>query len=378
MIEYMDSAMLAIQAALGARKLYGHDHPSAQRYLDQAWDSLRIMLSKRRNVRLVRLGDSLLFDDAPLPSCARLKDGIVRLFDDHGIEWIEFESGLSCEQLTRVVTQLERSAWSFGQLGTPRVRVGRLARSAPTAAAALVRPQSLLTPQNHVQELKQIWTHLHHEKQVDHRLSDLVESVRRAVPAAAAVWRQMAQVKDHDEYTFVHTVNVGILSAALAECVGMNANQVCDITFAALLHDVGKQHTPLRILSKPDRLTDSERKVMERHTVDGATILLARPNVPDFAPIVALEHHANLDGSGYPKLGRGRRPHLASQIVHIADIFDALRTNRPYRAAMSVEKVKEILDNCSGTSFDGVLLDVFLDAVVRVSEPPVDAAAKAA
>jgi putative nucleotidyltransferase with HDIG domain len=367
MIEQMDSVMLAIQACLGARRLYGHDHAAAQRHLEQACEKLRDVLSKQLTVRLVRIHDSLLFDDLPLPSSARMKDGITRLLTDHGIEWIEFENGVNREQLTRLVTQLERGVSSYSPIGTQRVKVGRLAGST-TAVPSILLPDSLQTPQNHVVELKEIWTHLHQENKVDHRLSDLVESVRRAVPAAAAVWRQMALIKDHDEYTFVHTVNVGILSAALAEAVGMNANQVCDITFAALLHDVGKQHTPPQILSKPGKLTDEERKQMERHTVDGAIILLERPNVPDFAPIVAFEHHANLDGTGYPNLGRGRRPHLASQIVHIADIFDALRTNRPYRAAISVEKVKQILSNGAGTSFDGVLLDVFLDGVVQISE----------
>jgi len=377
MIEIMDSAMLAIQACLGARKLYGDSHGAASRQLDQAWESLRNLLGQRVNVRLVRIHDSLLFDDLPLPSCPRLKDGITRLLTEHGIEWIEFENGLNRDHLARLLKQLERAVSAYSPLGTQRIKVGRLARSTSMAPAILL-PDAQLSPQNHVLELKEIWTGLHKVEQVDHRLTDLVESVRRAVPAAAAVWRQMAQVKDHDEYTFVHTVNVAILSAALAEAVGMNPNQVCDLTFAALLHDVGKQHTPLQILSKPGKLTDSERKQMERHTVDGAAILLGRLNVPDFAPVVAFEHHANLDGSGYPNLGRGRYPHLASQIVHIADIFDALRTNRPYRAAMSVEKVKEILTDGAGRSFDGVLLDVFLDSVVQVSDPQPESRQQAA
>ena len=132
----------------------------------------------------------------------------------------------------------------------------------------------------------------------------------------------------------MHTVNVAILSAALGEAVGMRPNQVFDLTLAALLHDVGKQHTPLAILNKPGKLDDGERQQMEQHASVGAALLLARRGVPDVAPIVAMEHHANVDGTGYPRLRRNARPHVASQIVHVADVFDALRTNRPYRAAM--------------------------------------------
>jgi putative two-component system response regulator len=111
---------------------------------------------------------------------------------------------------------------------------------------------------------------------------------------------------------------------------------------------------------------------MERHTVDGAAILLVRPGVPDFAPIVAMEHHANLDGTGYPRLPRDQRPHLASQIVHVCDIFDALRTNRPYRAALEAPKVRSMLLELAGKAFDTPLVNLFLERVVKVPATPAD------
>ena len=148
----------------------------------------------------------------------------------------------------------------------------------------------------------------------------------------------------------------------------MSEEQVFQLTVAALLHDVGKQHTPLDILNKAGKLEDTERRKMERHTLDGAAILLKRRGVPEVAPIVAFEHHANLDGTGYPNLGR-TRPHLASQIVHIADVFDALRTNRPYRAAMDPNQVRSILLEGSGKFFDQNLLNLFLERVVKLRSP---------
>jgi putative nucleotidyltransferase with HDIG domain len=163
-------------------------------------------------------------------------------------------------------------------------------------------------------------------------------------------------------------VNVAILSAALAEAVGMSQNQVFELILAALLHDVGKQRTPLEILNKPGMLDALERKRMEQHTVDGAAILLSRRGVPDVAPIVAYEHHANVDGTGYPGRIPGG-PHLASQIVHVADVFDALRTNRPYRAALDEAKVRSILMEGAGKSFDPALVDLFLERVVKLSTP---------
>jgi putative two-component system response regulator len=117
---------------------------------------------------------------------------------------------------------------------------------------------------------------------------------------------------------------------------------------------------------------------MERHTVDGAAILMSRPGCPDFAPIVAFEHHANIDGTGYPNLPRSKRPHLASQIVHVADVFDALRTNRPYRAALDAEKVRGMLLDAAGKSFDTALVNLFLERVVKLSPGPGQQATKVA
>ena len=95
-------------------------------------------------------------------------------------------------------------------------------------------------------------------------------------------------------------------------------------------------------------------------------MFLAERGVPDVAAIVAFEHHANVDGTGYPRLGRGARPHLASQIVHVADVFDALRTNRPYRTAMDAVTVRGVLLEGAGKAFDPALVDLFLERVVKL------------
>jgi response regulator RpfG family c-di-GMP phosphodiesterase len=88
------------------------------------------------------------------------------------------------------------------------------------------------------------------------------------------------------------------------------------------------------------------------------------------APIVAYEHHANVDGTGYPRLPAGGKPHLASQIVHVADVFDALRTNRPYRAAMDDARVRQILSDGAGKLFDPALVELFLEHVIAPAFKP--------
>jgi putative nucleotidyltransferase with HDIG domain len=362
------------------------------------------MLDERSALRLVRLEQALVFDDIELPSSSKLAETLTHRLAAHGIEWLEFRAGLARPELVTLLEQLERPPGSVLRGGTTHIKLGQVGRdSGATAlpdgdavanadAAAVLAAigggtsgggvsggaNRVMTMDDIVRQFRDAWESLRRStrhgdntgrtgERADQRLGDLVETIRLAVAVGSDVCAQLAQVKNHDEYTFVHTVNVSILSAALGEAVGMRPNQVFDLTLAALLHDVGKQHIPLAILNKPGKLDDGERQQMEQHTGVGAALLLSRRGVPDVAPIVAMEHHANVDGTGYPRMRRNTRPHVASQIVHVADVFDALRTNRPYRAAMDDARVRAILLDGAGKQFDAALIDLFL---TRVVTPP--------
>jgi putative nucleotidyltransferase with HDIG domain len=179
----------------------------------------------------------------------------------------------------------------------------------------------------------------------------------------------LAPLKQHDEYTFVHTINVAILSTALSEAIGFDSCAAHEVSIAAMLHDVGKQVIPAEILNKDGLFNPEERRIMEQHPVEGARILINTPNIPDLATIVAYEHHVRADGSGYPKMPRGWKLNLASRVVQLTDVFDALRTDRPYRQGMPVPKIVELMKSDVGTFFDADLLQIFLARVVSRGIP---------
>jgi HD-GYP domain-containing protein (c-di-GMP phosphodiesterase class II) len=108
---------------------------------------------------------------------------------------------------------------------------------------------------------------------------------------------------------------------------------------------------------------------MEIHPVEGARMLINTPGVPDLAPIVAFEHHIRPDGGGYPKVPRGWRLSLASRVVQLVDVFDALRTNRTYRPGLPLPRIVEVMKSEVGTFFDADLLQVFLQEVVSRGLP---------
>jgi len=139
---------------------------------------------------------------------------------------------------------------------------------------------------------------------------------------------------------------------ALAEYLGLGARDVRTFGVAGLLHDLGKVRVPVEILNKPGKLTDDERLVMQRHTVDGARIIISSDRDLDLAAAVAYEHHIMIDGGGYPRPHYHRECHRASKLVHICDVYDALRTNRPYREAWDPERVLAYLEERAGKEFE--------------------------
>ena len=127
-----------------------------------------------------------------------------------------------------------------------------------------------------------------------------VEGLAEAVTQNRTALVALTAMRNYDNYTFTHMVNVSILTMGQARALGIDGRLLREFGLSALMHDIGKVRTPKEILNKPDKLTDEEFVIMRRHTVDGAEILRRTPEMPILAPVVAFEHHLRLDGTGYP------------------------------------------------------------------------------
>jgi putative nucleotidyltransferase with HDIG domain len=143
----------------------------------------------------------------------------------------------------------------------------------------------------------------------------------------------------------------------------MDGTLLREFGFAALMHDIGKVQTPQDVLNKPDKLTNEEFDIMQRHVVDGAHILRRTPEMPALAPIVAFEHHLRQDLSGYPRNIGHRTLNLCTQIVSIADVYDALRSNRVYREGLPSERIKSIMGKKEDPAFNQKLLRRFINLI---------------
>jgi HD-GYP domain-containing protein (c-di-GMP phosphodiesterase class II) len=175
----------------------------------------------------------------------------------------------------------------------------------------------------------------------------------------------LTNIKNHDEYTLNHSVNVCLLATALGRRLGLSRAELVELGMAAFFHDLGKTETPLAILNKPGRLTDDEREIMEQHPFHGAEKLILLKEfrrLPLRAIHVALEHHIKEDLSGYPRYFKKDDVNLFSKIVKVVDVFDAITTKRIYRSKdfTRAEALSLMLEQ-SGTEFNPVILKAFVN-----------------
>ncbi|MFQ5680363.1 MAG: HD-GYP domain-containing protein [Gemmatimonadota bacterium] len=183
----------------------------------------------------------------------------------------------------------------------------------------------------------------------------------------------LLHIKSTDQYTSAHCINVSILSMALAEYLQFSEPEVRGIGEAALLHDIGKTKIPLEVLNKPGKLTPTEREIIERHPGEGARLLLGsaggRRGADELTAVVAYEHHMHWAGDGgYPAKRYERKPHRFSRLVQVCDVYDALRTRRPFRAPLASEAALEFLRQRAGSEFDPDFARAFRE-MMRSWEP---------
>jgi HD-GYP domain-containing protein (c-di-GMP phosphodiesterase class II) len=383
MLHEIDHALLALRAALVARSVYGDDHPAIGEHETRAAELLTTVLAKVNPVVVLILGDLMTFQDQPLPSSAQLSATLGVELRRHGVECVSFQRGLSVGDLHDILDQIHAPAQDRPLLGRGGIRLGVIESGAAPGHARL--PDDPSRPRSRwghdIVAIESAWssiyTHQGKSGGADH-LVGVVANICTVVGTERSLLLPLAELKTHDEYTFVHTINVGLTAACLAHEAGFTQQEVHDIAISALLHDLGKKLVPSEILNKNGPLDERELREVRRHPVEGARLIIEAGDLPTVASIVAIEHHMNLDGTGYPAAPRRWQIHPASQVVHIADVFDALRTHRPYRRAMSLVEAVETMSKHSGVWFDKELFSVFVHRVAHRCGGPPAATAKAA
>lgn len=196
-------------------------------------------------------------------------------------------------------------------------------------------------------------------------ISKLVDDLLNSILNSADILTILTDTLLYDEYIYQHSFQVTLYSLAIAKELGYSQNDLKVIGMGALLHDVGKIMVPSEVILKPGRLTDEEFETMKQHARFGFDILRNLHTVTLLVAHCAFQHHERLDGSGYPRGLVDYEIHPYAKIIAVADVFDAVTSNRVYREKMLPSKGIEIIEAGRGTMFDAQVVDAFIKSVVH-------------
>src|SRR4029077_18000802 len=290
---------------------------------------------------------------------------LLRRLQAAGVERIVIDREVGHEEVNALVTalaSLDRRD-STGQLelpATPHIHVGRiqLEQRVDTALADTAAIRTMYADAGKMAE--RLWDQSAKEGRPDPGAArGMVDTLAQAVAQNRTALIALTALKNHDNYTVPHMVNVSILTMAQARALGIDGPLLREFGLSGLMHDIGKVRTPKEILNKPGKLTDDEFVIMRRHVVDGAEILRRTPEMPILAPVVAFEHHLRLDGSGYPFTVKRESLNLGSMLCAISDVYDAMRSQRSYQQAYPTDRILAVLKKNEGTQFDQNLVRRF-------------------
>ncbi len=299
---------------------------------------------------------------------------LMEEFEGHELEALAFRPGLTLEELDRFMPLLARR--EKAPAGSPFDRLQAACDAADVTHVALERSSSRKTLSSLNRSTARLFflaiAHLkdsfeRNERNLGvkaHTTRRLMQSIYNHIVDNESFVFGMTNLKNYDEYTLNHSVNVCLLATALGRRLGLSRSELVDLGIAAFFHDLGKIDMPVEILNKPDKLSPEERELMERHPFKGAeklVLLKESRRLPLQAIHVAMEHHLKQDRGGYPHYFRAGDVNVFSKIVKVVDYFDAVTTKRVYRQeAFTRSEALSLMAELAGSEFHPAILKAFI------------------
>ena len=363
-----DEVLRRFAASLRSAQLYSPGHPIIGRNLESLSGAFQLLHSLQPSVVIGLVGEEVIVDDMPMARADTLGP-LVRRLQQSGVDRITVDRGVTAGEIATfvsAVTTIDARNGDGAEAFPPmaHIRVGRVTveqrvESSLTDMATIKRLYS-----DAVTVASDVWDSAQSEGRPDATVArTMIDGLAQAVAQNRTALLALTTLKNYDNYTFTHMVNVSILTMGQARGLGMDGALLREFGLAALMHDIGKVRTPIDMLNKAEKLTDAEFAIMKRHTVDGAEILRMTPEVPALAPVVAFEHHLRIDGSGYPDGVSRSSLNIGTMLCSIADVYDAMRSQRSYQQSFPTDRILAVLKRNDGTQFDQHLVRRFVQLI---------------
>jgi putative nucleotidyltransferase with HDIG domain len=367
-VAMFEDLLRRIASGVRNAQLYAPDHPLVARNMAGLVSVLTTLHQQQPSIAVGIVGSDLVVADTAMHKLSATMTELIRKLKENKVERIAFERGVTQEEIVALVQNLSRLGGKAAgdadrDLSSAHIRVGRLqsgdTRKQDGIASDIAAIRQMYS--SAVASAEVAWDSAEIEGMPDAPAAlQTVEGLADAVMQNRTALVALTAMRNYDNYTFTHMVNVSILAMAQARALGIDGRLLREFGMSALMHDIGKVRTPKDILNKPDKLTDAEFVIMRRHVVDGAEILRRTPEMPILAPVVAFEHHLRLDGSGYPFTVQRASMNLGSMLCAIADVYDAMRSQRIYQQAHPTDRIMAVLKRNEGAQMDQHLVRRFV------------------
>jgi HD-GYP domain-containing protein (c-di-GMP phosphodiesterase class II) len=357
-MEEAKNFITSLMVAASNCSLYTKEHDAFDDLAKKAYSKLSGIIEHSMDIMLIE--DELIINKTPARDLGIHGMNLIKRLKRKGVSRINIMQGITVSEIKQLIIELSGSG--KGLKNYPHIKSGAVDVSISSSeSASAMGDYSAIEGTEKVKEV--IHAASPFKKLNVKGLEEVVVNFISTFRREASILKYLSPVKSFDEYTYTHATNVAVLSVLQAQSLGINSDILHEIGISGLLHDSGKMYIPKEILEKKGKLDDREFAEVQKHTLHGARYLVKIRNLPRIAPIIAFEHHMKYDGSGYPKLSmNGNKPkqHIYSQIVAIADFFDALRSNRPYRKGMELDEIFVLMKKSEGKDFNPFLVDNFI------------------
>ncbi|MFC1545653.1 HD-GYP domain-containing protein [Gemmatimonadota bacterium] len=349
----------SLAQALSTIGLYAGEHPARVGALAKLHETLVELLDENERPSFTFFREEVIYIDSPL---RELKGwALSKRLSESSIERIEFTPGVSVEELGEFIVELhlymtDKKEVDDSSLDTfAHIRFG---------SVSLLEGSGGGSDDFDLYEQAEMAGGLFVEAKKNGRIpSALSRSVLDSIWAAMHTEDEfvipIVPTEEGRDLAPVRAMNTAVLAVAFGRFMDLKASEIRMIAEAALLHDIGKVAIPDEILNKPGKLDPGDWAYIQKHPVASARILLRSGDRFEMAAVAAYEHHLELDGSGYPTLIYPRMPHRVSQVVRLCDVYDAMRTKRPYEPEQPLGKIMEVMRSGSGKKFSSDLVEHF-------------------
>jgi len=363
-------------AVVRSATVYPTAHPFLLASVDQLLIKMNELLLSRKEVAFYLVAGELFFETHSVPVDQSLST-LMEQFIARDVGGVVFKPGITREELVLFADLMNKDAAYFIEHGGG---TGVLAKANIThivlhrvilvdkklgSAIKEAKKKSSEVFQEAIETVKEIVQSVHLEKAINMRkVSSTVHSMVDDILENRDALLGLTNIKMYDEYTFAHSVNVSVLAIAQGSYLSFDKPQIAALGVAGMMHDIGKVSVPLEIINKPDKLTDSEWEMVKRHPIEGALILSDVPAMSRIAMIASFEHHQHGDIRGYPRMDDITQQHPFSEIIAIADSYDAIIAARVYyRTPTPPDQAVRIMMKKRGTAFNPVLVKAFVNMI---------------